>query len=207
MKKLLCFIWLILFVPLVACADQYKEGTHYEMVSQQATAKPEVWELFSFWCPACYNFEPIAKAVEDNLSESAKFSKVHVDFMQFAAPELQRDLTKAMLAGKALKMDEKINKAIFEYIHKQRAKITSLRDVRNIVQIQGVDIDKFDNAMSSFAVNGMFNKNQKTIESLRGKVTGVPTFVVNGKYKVITNSVRSLEELQKLIDHLLQLKD
>jgi thiol:disulfide interchange protein DsbA len=208
MKKLLSILWLAAFLPLTASAvELYQEGTHYDVIADKVTDKPEVIEVFSFWCPACYNFEPVVKTLQAKLPKGAEFRKVHADFMRFASPELQRDLTKAMLVGKALKQEAKFNKAIFEYIHKQRASIASIDDVRRIAQVQGIEASEFDKALKSFTVNGFFKRNQKEIAKYRGKVSGVPSFIVNGKYKVNLGSVRSADDVVELINFLLGLKD
>ena len=43
MKKLLSVVVLTLLLPFTALA-QYEEGKHYEVIAEQATAKPEVKE-------------------------------------------------------------------------------------------------------------------------------------------------------------------
>lgn len=68
MKKILMLAAAFLLLPLAATAAQYKEGVHYTVVSEgPASAKPEITEFFSFYCPHCYNFEkkrdPKLKAV------------------------------------------------------------------------------------------------------------------------------------------------
>ena len=44
-----------------ATAVQYEEGKHYETIDARASKKPEVKEFFSFYCPACNNFEPVVR--------------------------------------------------------------------------------------------------------------------------------------------------
>lgn len=63
MKKLftsVLFVIVSAFVTAQASAQiRFVEGEHYKVISSQATAKPEVKEFFSFWCPHCFNFGPL----------------------------------------------------------------------------------------------------------------------------------------------------
>ncbi len=60
MKKLLSFILAFCLVPAaLAVGGPYEEGTHYEVIAEQGTAKPEVKEYFSFYCPHCFAFDPM----------------------------------------------------------------------------------------------------------------------------------------------------
>lgn len=184
MKKLLAILSLSLLLPLQACAqEQWSEGEHYTVISDEASAKPEVIEFFSFWCGHCYNFEPLVKQMKTKLDPSVEFKKVHVNFMGFAGPDTQNAATRAMMIARAMKQDEKLVAAIFNYIHVQRSAITNLNDLRNIFIVNGVDADEFDKMAKSFAVNSMFQKNNKMIDKYRRHIRGVPNFIVNGKYQ------------------------
>ncbi|WP_395344892.1 thiol:disulfide interchange protein DsbA/DsbL [Ningiella sp. W23] len=183
-----------LLLPMQACSQvvQWEEGTHYEIISDEATAKPEVKEFFSFWCPACYRFEPIAKQIENKLAEDVAFDKVHVNFMGGIGPDIQDTATKAMMIGRSLDKDEALNAAIFNYIHEQRAIVTSLDDWRKVFVVNGVDGEEFDKLAKSFSINSLVARNKNELEANRANVTGVPTFIVNGKYKAIFSRDRSM---------------
>ncbi|GAA0371391.1 thiol:disulfide interchange protein DsbA/DsbL [Bowmanella denitrificans] len=184
MKKLFSLLILVLMLPLQACAQEmYKEGEHFEVINDKATDKAEVLEFFSFWCPHCHAFEPLVAQMKQKLDKDVSFEKVHVNFMNFAKTETQDEATKAMMVGRALKREDALNKAIFNYIHVQRSPVTSLKDLENIFIINGVDSGEFEKLASSFGVNSMVSKNNKAIEQYRSHLTGVPTFIVNGKYK------------------------
>jgi thiol:disulfide interchange protein DsbA len=161
---------------------KWKEGTHYDVISETASKKPVVKEYFSFFCPACYQFEPLVVRFKDAIPEGTKFEKIHVNFMGSASREIQSQLTRAMIVGRAMKDEETYNAAIFNYIHKQRAPITSMGDVRSLFIVNGADGEKFDKLAKSFGVNSLVKKNNKAIDDFREHVTGVPTFIVNDKF-------------------------
>lgn len=50
MKKIFIFLAAMMILPL-ANAAKFEEGVHYEVIAEQATAKPEVAEYFSYFCP------------------------------------------------------------------------------------------------------------------------------------------------------------
>jgi thiol:disulfide interchange protein DsbA len=184
MKKILYTLLLTLFIPLQACAQEtWKEGTHYVIVGDEATAKPEILEFFSYWCPHCYQFEPLVKSMKSKLADDVEFTKIHVNFMGFTTPKIQDEATRALMVARALKQEDEMNKAIFNYIHVQRSTVASLKDLQNIFIVNGVESAEFDKLSASFGVNSMLQKNNKTIEQYRKYLSGVPNFIVNGKYQ------------------------
>ena len=137
---------------------------------------------------------------------SVKFEKVHVNFMGFAGKDLQDDVTKAMMIGRALDKADQVNLAIFSYIHRQRGKITSVDDVRTLLSDNGVDPVEFDKMNKSFAVNSMLKKNNKAIEQFRRHVSGVPNFIVNGKFQAQFTRDMTPDDMVDLIVFLSTMK-
>lgn len=184
MKKILYTLLLTLFIPLQACAqEQWREGTHYTIVGEQVTAKPEILEFFSYWCPHCYQFEPLVKSIKEKMAKDVEFTKVHVNFMGFTSTEIQDDATRALMVARALKKEDAMNNAIFNYIHVQRSPVTGLKDLQNVFLVNDVEAADFTKMASSFGVNNMVQKNNKIIETYRKHLSSVPNFIVNGKYQ------------------------
>lgn len=194
MKKLLG-----LFAALVFSASSFaidlEEGVHYEVIDKKSagTAKPVIKEFFSYYCPHCLAFEPLAKNLKGKAEkEGFKFVKSHVDFLRAAGPEVQHMLTKALVASEKLKAPQ-VNDAIFNYIQNQRAVISNEKDIRNLFVINGVDGAAFDKVFNSFAVTAAAKKMKKEQDELSGKrvLTGVPTFIINDKYKILTSGFKA----------------
>ena len=112
-----------------------------------------------------------------------------------------------------MKMEKQIMNAIFKYIHVQRAPFSSEKDLRNLFVVNGADGAKFDKLMKSFSVNSQAKqfKKQQDFFSRKGALTGVPTVIVNGKYKVeaqgLDRSSRTAleDDYIKLVNYLLTL--
>lgn len=195
-----------LAVSMSASAQaRFIEGEHYRVISDTASEQREVIEFFSFWCPHCFNFEPLVEQMKQKLDDDVAFTKVHVNFMGFAGRDLQDDVTRAMLMGRAMKREKELNTAIFNYIHRQRAAITNRDDLRSIYAVNGVDGAEFDKKISSFTLTSMLRKNNKTIDEYRRFVSGVPNFIVNGKYQATFTRNMTPDDMIDLIVFLSEL--
>ena len=184
MKKIILALFIAVLVPLQACAqEQWKEGEHYTIINDTATDKPVINEFFAYWCPHCFQFEPIVKEIKSKISDDVKFEKVHVNFMGFTSPEIQDDASRALMVARALKKEDALSTAIFRYIHVQKSSVTSIKDLKNIFMVNGVDEADFDKLVGSFGVNSMLKKNNKMVEKYRQYLRGVPNFIVNGKFQ------------------------
>jgi thiol:disulfide interchange protein DsbA len=209
-------LFMVLLMPffalsITACAEKYTEGKQYTEVNDTISAKAEVREYFSFYCPHCLRFEPFMEKVKKNLPEGVKFERNHVDFLRAASPKIQAMLTKSVVVAEQLGMDDKLVGAVFNYIQIQRAVITSEKDLRNIFVLNGADGEQFDKLMKSFSVNSKakaMKKSQDTMSKKRA-LTGVPTIIVNGKYRVNSSELDKdnfEQDYQDLITYLLTLK-
>lgn len=208
MNRFFAGLVLAMMVSLQAGAqvELWQEGKHYEVIAEEASKKPVVTEYFSFWCGACYQYEPLVTQFKANLPEDVKFNKVQVNFMGFTSRDIQDQATTAMMIARAMKAEEKFNGAIFNYIHKQRASITSIDDLRRIFVVNGADAEEFDKLASGFSVKNMVKRNNKKIADFREHVTGVPTFIVNDKFKVKFTNDMSVEDMSNLINWLTKRK-
>ncbi|WP_018691482.1 thiol:disulfide interchange protein DsbA/DsbL [Algicola sagamiensis] len=188
MKKLVSFAasMLLMTTAFYSQANTFVKGKDYIVINEAASEQQSVTEFFSFYCGHCYNFEPFVKSLKKKLPENVKFTKSHVDFLGGATKEIQQALTTAYVAAEQLKVEDKIAAAIFDYIHKQRATFASTKDIRNIFIANGVKGEDYDKAINSFTVktktNLLFREQDKL--NKQGVLSGVPAFVVNGKYKV-----------------------
>ena len=202
MKKVLFFLAAMLMIPMVHAAPQFKEGVNYDVVSQTGSAQPEVMEFFSYFCPHCAKFEPIAEDLKKSLPEGVPMKKNPVAFLgREMGPEMQR----AYAVANLLNVEGKLTPAIFDKIHTQRQYPQSRTDVKQIFVDNGVPAEEFDGAVDSFAVSGMVSQFARNTESYN--VRGGPAFLVNGKYMVKIESITSQEQFNQLVKFLLAKKD
>jgi thiol:disulfide interchange protein DsbA len=212
MQKLFMVLLMPLFaLSITACAEKYTEGKQYTKVNETVSAKAEVREYFSFYCPHCLRFEPFMETVKKNLPEGVKFERNHVDFLRAASPQIQAMLTKSVVVAEQLGMGDKLVGAVFNYIQIQKAAITTEKDIRNIFVLNGADGVKFDKLMKSFSVNSRAKsmKKHQDFMAKNGALKGVPTIIVNGKYRINSQELDKNnfeQDYQNLIKHLITLK-
>jgi thiol:disulfide interchange protein DsbA len=192
-------------VPEVATTDTaqetapWVENTHYTVLNQNASDAPIVQEFFSFWCPHCYNFEPIVEQIKAQLNSSTAFEKVHVDFMGFTSQDIQQGASKAMLMGRSMGIETRINSAIFAHIHVTKKDIGGMADLKPLFLANGVSEQAFNDALNSDEVNNLIDQHNATFMQYRGDLKSVPTFIVNGQYMATFTREMTIDDMVALI--------
>jgi thiol:disulfide interchange protein DsbA len=201
-RKAIIFIYLVLPFCLTQ-ATEYKQGEDYIELKGSLTAQKEITEYFSFYCPACFGQEPFMNELKASLPIDAIFKKNHVDGMPGKDKEIEYSLTKALITAQHLGIDETIIPAIFNRLHIDHKGFNSDEDIKALFITKGVSEERFDKVFSSFSVNTQAKRMQRNTENIRRQgYSGVPTLVVNGKYKPLTDNVKSTEEYKELIHFL-----
>ena len=202
MKKFFAFFAALILLPLSVQATDFKEGTHYNVVKETATAKPQVLEFFSFYCPHCFSFEPLMEHLQETLGDDVEIKKNHVNFL---GKEMGPQLTQAYAAAQLLKVEDKVASLLFDQLHTQRKAVNGEAGVLDIFEKAGVAKEDAQGALASFPATGLASQMKRNTETFQ--VRGVPTLIVNGKYKVITNSVKSTDEFVELVTYLTKKTD
>lgn len=197
MKKLLVLAATLL-MSLSAHAAQFKEGQHFKVLDLQASAKPTVTEFFSFYCPHCNSFEPVIQQLKAQLPENAKLQKNHVSFM---GGNMGESMSKAYATMIALKVEDKMVPVMFNRIHNMRKAPKNDEELRQIFIDEGVDAKAFDAAFKGFAVDSMVRRFDKQFKA--SGLSGVPAVVVNNKYLVQAQSIKTMDEYFELVNYLL----
>ncbi|AHJ01545.1 TPA: thiol:disulfide interchange protein DsbA/DsbL [Vibrio parahaemolyticus] len=199
MKKLLALCSTLL-LAFSAHAAQFEEGKHYKVLNVEKATKPTVTEFFSFYCPHCYKFESVIENLKPALPKEARFEKVHVAFM---GADMAVPMAKSYATMVSLGVEDKMVPAMFAQIHQKRQAPKNEDELKKVFTDNGVDGNKFDAAYNSFAVSSMQKRFDKQFKE--STLTGVPGVVVNNKYIVIPNEVRSYAEYSELVNYLLTL--
>jgi len=199
MKSLLGFVALLLFASLALAAGSYDEGVEYETLpTAQPTVddkKIEVLELFWYGCPHCYHLEP-------EIREWLKHKPDDVVFVRMPAvlgPSWEL-LARAYYTAELLGVVDKVHTSLFNHIHKERKPLNDVEQIKKVFEEHGVSAADFDNTFNSFAVITKTNR-AKQVREMYG-VTGVPTLIVNGKYRVTAKSAGGNKEMLQVVDFL-----
>ncbi|KHA59915.1 thiol:disulfide interchange protein [Vibrio variabilis] len=197
MKKLFA-LFATLMLSLTAHAAQFKEGEHFKVLELEASKKPTVTEFFSFYCPHCNTFEPIIQQLKAQLPDNAKFQKNHVSFM---GGNMGESMSKAYATMLVLKVEDKMTPVLFNRIHNMRKAPKNDEELRQIFLDESVDAKKFDAAFNGFAVDSMVRRFDKQFKD--SGLSGVPAVVVNNKYLVQAQSIKTIDEYFELVNYLL----
>ena len=183
LKVLLGSVIALVAMSQVACAESnssatVKEGSDYTVISgKEASAKPHVYEFFSYTCPHCYNLEPLLNKWKDNSKpDEVKFEQVPVFMSQVP------HFTYAYYVAEVLGVKEKVHPAIFHQLHAERSAIRSKEDLIPIFEEAGISKEEFEKAYTSFGVESKVQYAKKLARDF--KVIRFPMVIVNKKYKV-----------------------
>jgi len=180
-------------VPLEA-GKTYVELTNPVPVS--VPGKIEVVELFWYGCPHCYAFEPVINPWVEKLPEDVNFKRIPA---MFGGPwDAHGQL---FLTLEAMGVEHKVHNAVFDAIQKQGKRLTKPDEMADFVATQGVDKDKFLATFNSFAIQGQI-KQAKELAQKYG-VQGVPTLIVDGKYRFDIGSAGGEKEALNVADQLI----
>ncbi|WP_158256726.1 thiol:disulfide interchange protein DsbA/DsbL [Pseudomonas sp. MYb185] len=195
-------VWLLGSLSLVqAQTSQYQAGVHYvELPSAAPTQEPgkiEVAELFSYGCGHCFTFEPIIGQWKQGLADDAYFRPVPAFFGGAWDTLGQLFYTLESMD----KLDE-THAAVFQAIHNQGQRLTDVSAMTKLLGQYGIDEDEFRKTWDSAGVTLKINQAKRLTRAYRA--TGVPTLIVNGKYRIEGSMAGSFEEMLKIADYLVE---
>ncbi len=184
----------------VGAAD-YIEGKHYEVISPaQPTstgAKVEVLELFWYGCPHCFNFEPY-------IVRWLKTKSPQIEFVRM--PGILRPewalYARAYYTAEVLGVLDKIHEPLFEVIHELRQPPKDEAALKGFFKEHGVSEEDFTKTFRSFTVESKVRRAQDM--SQRYGASGVPTMIINGKYRTSGSLSGGPADVLKVVDYLAQ---
>jgi len=201
MKQKLFFILLMCFFATgIACAEDNAPSQPYEAITPQPTAsgdKIEVIEFFWYGCPHCFALEPY-------LDKWLAAKPADVEFRRIPAILGNRwvHYAKVYYAADKLGAVAKIHSPLFNAIHEQRLPLEDATKLGNFLEKLGVDKDKFFAAYSSEEI-GKKIQNAYAMGQDYG-LTGVPTIIINGKYRTSASQAGSNEKLIEVMNELIE---
>jgi protein dithiol oxidoreductase (disulfide-forming) len=215
------FAALIALLSLMAAsaaraAPSWTEGRQYFRVdSARHTSVPpgvvEVLEVFSYGCPACNLFNPVARQLAAGLPKNAKYVYSPASFN---AAEDWPMFQRAYLTAQVLGIADKTHDAMFAAIwktgelavsdpatHRLKNPLPSIEDAARFYNRQtGVAVDKFVATAKSFTVDVKMKAADEL--ALAYHVDSTPTLIVNGKYRLTPDSAGGYNEVVELVKYL-----
>ena len=181
---------------------QPKAGVEYrELSTPQPTDTPgkiEVIEFFWYGCPHCYDFEPLLNPWVKKLPKDVQFRRIPAIFND----EWEKS-ARAYYTLEAIGEGERLHKPLFDAVHTgSRLKVANEAAVTEWLGKQGVDTKKFAAAYRSFSVEGKLKRAAQLTQTY--KLEGVPAIAVNGKYVVMTDNIKSFDQMLAVTDYLVE---
>ncbi len=176
-----------------------QSGQGYQVIdpplNTRVTDKVEVIEYFWFGCPHCFAFEPTINAWKDQKPD-------YVEFVREAPPlnPSWEPHSRSFYAAELMGVTEEFLEPMFNAIHVERRALRSPKQIVKFVGELGLDADKFEKTMDSFAANTRINQAMQMASG--SKITGVPSIVINGKFLTGGSLAGSNENVIKVINEL-----
>jgi thiol:disulfide interchange protein DsbA len=182
----------------------YQEGLHYVEIDNASALtgdKVEVLELFSYLCSHCNTFEPYVNAWAAKAPEHVDFKRMPVVFGR-GSWELY---ARAYNTADMMNLPERSHMAMMDRLWKERKIMRSLDEIAEFYVQFGADKEKFLSTANSFAVDGRIRRDQQLARDYG--ITGTPSLVVNGKYRVSGNSaLPSFDAMLDVVDYLVEIE-
>lgn len=201
MLKKLCISGVIAFcLNINATAQEFIEDVNYVRLSKplavQTGQKIEVLELFWYRCPHCYRLEPY-------LNRWLKNSPEYIEYVRLPAvlTKTWEFDARVFYTFEALGVTDILHDAYFDAIHKERKSFVTEEQVASWATDYGVDqqliLDTFAN---SFYVNSKVEAARSITRAY--ETDGVPTIIIDGKYRTKVSLAGGHDELIDLINYL-----
>lgn len=189
MRPRLLLFALLALLPLAACASPANpvEGEDYEVIPDGRPFAPladgkkvEVVEMFGYVCIHCAHFEPQFQAWQKRQPATVRVTTVPAAFGGYWIP-----YAKAYYAALSMGVPKQSHAAVFKALHDTHElpiQNASNQEIAGFYARFGPDPDKFAAAMESAQVAAQLDRARAF--GMATGVTGTPTLVVNGKYRI-----------------------
>lgn len=173
--------------------------TYYELSNPVSVAVPgkiEVVELFWYGCPHCYAFEPVVNPWAEKLPSDVNFVRLPA---MFGGPWDAHG--QMFLTLEAMGVEHKVHAAVFNAIQKEGKRLTDKDEMADFLATQGVEKAKFLQTFDSFAIKGKIAKAKDLAKKY--EISGVPTMIVDGKYRFDLGTAGGPEQALNVADQLI----
>lgn len=189
-----------LMLPGVARAS-IDEGIEYQKVTPPVPTtvnnkQIEVVEMFWYGCPHCYHFEPSLLKWLAHKPKYVVFTRIPAIFNN----PMWEIHAKAYYTADVLGVLDKTHEAFFNAIHEKGERLATESAIEAFFVKHGVSAKDFKNAFNSFAV---YSKVRRAAElTRRYGIDGVPSMIVDGKYRTSGSLAGGNEGMIKVINFL-----
>ena len=157
----------------------------------------EVLEFFYYGCPICYEFQPHMSRWMYQAPSYVALQRVPV-----LSSENWEPFAKLYYALEILGEVGRLHWPVYDNFHFDGKKLNEARDMIDWVSHNGVDRDKFINALESEGVKARLERSRELVKLY--EVRGVPSVVVDGKYLTSARLAGGTRQLAQVVDFLVK---
>jgi thiol:disulfide interchange protein DsbA len=182
----------------------YQEGLHYTLIEGAPAVSSDKFELveaFSYLCTHCNTFDPFIANWVKRKPDYVEFRRIPVGFGR-ASWELY---ARGYVTAEMMNVPDEAHTALMARIWKEKNIIRNMDELATFYSQFGLDKEKFLSTSRSFAVDGKLRKDHALVMSYG--ITGTPSMVLNGKYRIAGNTaVSSYDVMFDIVDYLVELE-
>jgi protein dithiol oxidoreductase (disulfide-forming) len=183
----------------------WKEGTHYEKIDPPQKASPygskvEVDEVFWYSCAHCFELEPFVVSWTKKQPSFVDFQRIPATWTAAETADAKLYYTLKFLGR------EDLHQAVFDSIHlaKQPLQASAPDETYRLqsafAAAHGIDPREFRRAYNSTVVSENLRRADQITRAYQ--IPGVPTFVVNGRFRTDAGQAGGPQNLMTLVNHL-----
>lgn len=199
-RALSFFAAAVFSLSALAAGPEAFEGHDYTRLKQAqpvATGKKvEVLEFFWYRCPHCFQLEPGLNAWLKTLPKDAQVRRVPAVFRDDWMPG-----AKLYYTLEQMKLLDSLHHKVFDAYHVDNINLNDPAVLGGWIAKQGVDRKKFEAVYNSFSIQSKATQGAR-LATTTG-ISGVPAFVIDGKYTTTVSMVGSEARLFEVLDQLI----
>ncbi len=194
------------------------EGTDYVKLDKpMVNAEGKLTKIFSYDCPFCFKYDVgVDPKVLPRIEKEAEltFNPVHLETKGKYGRTASEFLAMCMIKDKAANVSveskdsffKKAKDAIYLAYHKKGERWTSgeAAFLKTMTDATGISADEFAKAKNDAAVKALCDEWKTSYDV--AKIQGIPAYVVNGKYLIMTKSIRNFDSMVNLVKELKKMK-
>ncbi|KII75933.1 thioredoxin domain-containing protein [Vibrio renipiscarius] len=203
MKKLIALFLLGVSALLTGCSDNIVpvEGKQYSKLPANLSTYrlPQVTEVFSLNCGHCGKMEAEIPKLESMIDQS--IGKIHITFNESAQIGAMIYYSAEMQLGH--KPDHQMMLELFSAVQMAEGSTADRKGAIDRVFQSRDLISPYD--LGEDAQTQLFQAMHLADEiTAKGEISSVPTFIVNGKYLIITSGHENLDSIADTIQYLIK---
>ena len=218
MNKILMTIFCAASAAVFSSAFAATEGVDYVRLDKpMAGAEGKFTKIFSYDCPFCFKYDVgVDPKVLPRIEKETGlvFNPVHLETKgkygvlasQFFAVCMLKDQAAGVSIESKDSLFKKAKDALYWAYHKKGERWTAGEPavIKTLSSATGISPEEFDKAKNDAAVKALCAQWRTSYDI--AKIQGIPAYVVNGRYLIMTKSIRDFDGMVELVKELSEMK-